>query len=248
MADRGNIEELFDSIQGEGPLVGCRQVFIRTGGCNQDCAYCDTPQARRPVATCRVEIEPGSGKYEYLPNPLPVEEVMRVVGDLWTPRHHSIAVTGGEPLTQPGFLRALFPELEGSGRKVYLETNSTCPGELDELVRDIEYIAADIKLSSCTGQPNRFDDNLQFLEKCEVPHLFVKLVVTDKVDPDEFMAAIDIVKQSGRSPIIVIQPVVSRRGDVGIGAGALLKLQQRALEEMKDVRIIPRVHQLIRLS
>lgn len=248
METSGNIEEIFDSVQGEGLLIGSRQVFIRLGGCNRACSYCDTPQARRPVATCRVETEPGSGSFEYLPNPLNVDEVMRVVGRLWFPGHHSVTVTGGEPLVQAGFLRALLPALTSEGHKAYLETNSTCPDELPDLTSNLQYVAADIKLSSCTGEPNRFDDNLAFLKRCDVPFLFVKMVVTNEVDVDEFLEALRLVSSLEKSPTVVIQPVTGKRGEVGIGGLLLLELQQKALEFHPDVRVIPRVHQILRIA
>ncbi|MBK5092370.1 MAG: 7-carboxy-7-deazaguanine synthase QueE [Actinobacteria bacterium] len=248
METSGNIEEIFDSVQGEGLLIGSRQVFVRLGGCNRACSFCDTPQARRPAATCRVETEPGSGRFEYLPNPLSVDEVMRVVGRLWFTGHHSVSVTGGEPLVQADFLQALLPAVTAEGHKVYLETNSTCPDELPDLVPDIEYVAADIKLSSCTGEPNRFDDNLEFLEKCDVPLLFVKMVVTNEVDVDELVESLRLVSSSGRSPTVVIQPVTGRRGEIGIGGLLLLELQQRALEIHPDVRVIPRIQQILRIA
>ncbi|MDX9694125.1 MAG: 7-carboxy-7-deazaguanine synthase QueE, partial [Methanothermobacter sp.] len=45
---RAPIMEVFSSIQGEGLLVGCRQIFIRFAGCNLNCKYCDTPESRNP--------------------------------------------------------------------------------------------------------------------------------------------------------------------------------------------------------
>jgi len=244
----GNVQEIFDSVQGEGPLVGIRQIFLRLGGCNLACAFCDTPQARRPAATCRIETVPQSGHYEYRPNMLSVEDVMSVIGKLRLPGHHSVAVTGGEPLTQAEFLRELLPALKADGQKVYLETNATLPEKLDGLVGDIDCVCADIKLSSCTGEPERFDANLDFLLRCEVPSLIVKIVATENIDPEEFLEAIRVVIKTGRRPIIVLQPVTGRRGEVGVSGGLLLDLQMRALEIYEDVRVIPRVQQLLGIT
>ena len=36
------VKEIFTSIQGEGPFVGYKQLFIRLCGCNLNCKYCDT--------------------------------------------------------------------------------------------------------------------------------------------------------------------------------------------------------------
>ena len=39
------IAETYLSIQGEGLLTGTESVFVRAGGCNLRCWYCDTPYA-----------------------------------------------------------------------------------------------------------------------------------------------------------------------------------------------------------
>ena len=37
-----DIQEIFPTIQGEGPRVGTPSIFIRLGGCNLACTFCDT--------------------------------------------------------------------------------------------------------------------------------------------------------------------------------------------------------------
>ena len=42
MTYKARIKEIFPSVQGEGPFVGYKQLFIRFCGCNLACSYCDT--------------------------------------------------------------------------------------------------------------------------------------------------------------------------------------------------------------
>src|ERR1700731_950459 len=49
MNERIRISEIFGpTIQGEGPLIGRPTVFVRTGGCDYRCAWCDTLYAVLP--------------------------------------------------------------------------------------------------------------------------------------------------------------------------------------------------------
>ncbi|MCK5661099.1 MAG: 7-carboxy-7-deazaguanine synthase QueE, partial [Methanosarcinales archaeon] len=65
-----HIYEIFNSIQGEGPYVGMRQVFVRFCGCNLACEYCDTYESRKDViSNCSVEKVPGSRIFSKIENP-----------------------------------------------------------------------------------------------------------------------------------------------------------------------------------
>jgi len=51
------INNIFKSLQGEGPTVGIPTIFIRMQGCNRLCTYCDTPEARSKVIHDRRIVE-----------------------------------------------------------------------------------------------------------------------------------------------------------------------------------------------
>ena len=42
LTHENEIKEIFSSIQGEGPFIGYKQLFVRFCGCNLSCEYCDT--------------------------------------------------------------------------------------------------------------------------------------------------------------------------------------------------------------
>ena len=53
----GYVSEIFCSIQGEGPLVGQRQVFFRTGGCSATCRWCDTVYSKVRSPRCVIHLQ-----------------------------------------------------------------------------------------------------------------------------------------------------------------------------------------------
>src|SRR5271166_7030806 len=121
------VTEIFSAIQGEGALVGERQVFVRLTGCNIRCGYCDQPEAleRRP-GPCRIEQTPGLRDWAVWESPLPISSVAEAVDQLCSAlHHHSISLTGGEPLLQSTRVGALAAHLSRNGHDLMLETNGT---------------------------------------------------------------------------------------------------------------------------
>ena len=114
--DRGEdtlpVSEVFGpTIQGEGPHAGRPCWFIRLGGCNLSCSWCDTPystgQHGIPLAT------------------VPRKTVRSIVGAI-TPQT-LVIITGGEPLmhaSRPAF-EALLIHLRAQGCEIHVETNGT---------------------------------------------------------------------------------------------------------------------------
>jgi 7-carboxy-7-deazaguanine synthase len=103
MQNKIKINEIFYSIQGEGPNTGLATTFIRLSGCPLRCHYCDTDYAFY------------QGKW------LSIEDVMTTVKSLGC---HRLLVTGGEPLAQILCIR-LLEKLCDEQYEVSLETSGS---------------------------------------------------------------------------------------------------------------------------
>lgn len=127
------VESFGPTLQGEGPYAGRLAHFIRLGGCNLSCSWCDTPYSWDSSRfDLRQEITPRSVLSL-------VEEVAMSAG--------LVVLTGGEPLLyqrSQAFVE-LLRRLKGLGRPVHIETNGTiCPS--DDVVRMTDVIVVSPKL------------------------------------------------------------------------------------------------------
>lgn len=243
---QADLVEIFSSIQGEGVLVGCRQVFIRFAGCNLDCRYCDTDFAA--VEECQCEDPPGSGKLTGLVNPISLSSVHGMI-DRWCEQapaaHHSISLTGGEPLSQHQILAAWLPEL----RKllpIYLETNGTLPDELEQVLPHIDWISMDIKLNSLTGLITRWEDHRRFLRLANQTNCYVKMVVSDSTPDLEIQLGAELVADVSADIPLILQPVTI--GDRGaVSTQRLLEMQKFVSAIHGNVRVIPQTHRFMGL-
>lgn len=244
-----NIIEVFSSMQGEGPYIGFRQLFIRFALCNLNCAYCDTKFD--PQKFCKVEECPGSGNFKDYENPITSDQLIYKINEFSYFNHHSISLTGGEPLLCCDFLGYFLPELQNKKKnknlKVYLETNGTLPDELKKIIKYLDIISMDIKLESSCGKTTPWNEHNRFINIAteSKKELFAKVVVTDKITSKEVDDLADFFK--GTKIPVILQPVTSQNEDIVPQASKLLQIQESLLKKLYDVRIIPQVHKYLNL-
>lgn len=236
------LKEMFSSIQGEGENAGRRQIFIRLTGCNLACAYCDTDHIDDKIYG--IETEPGSGIFCTAKAPLNAATLCQIIKS-WCNQlpfaHHSITITGGEPLIHGDLLLSLLPMLR-SYLPVYLETNGTLFDELSKVVELIDGISMDIKLLSTSGCEIMWKEHKQFLDVAIKRPLAVKLVVGETTTVEEIMSAISLLADCADSIQFFLQPLTNRDAKLGISAKHLLKLQSVAALHIPNVRVIPQMH------
>lgn len=243
-----NLIEIFSSIQGEGLLIGFRQIFLRFQSCNLECVYCDTQNQSSPDY-CKVESTPGLRDFVRMINPISISQIVNVLNkweDDFPGLHHSISITGGEPLLEHNILREWLPIL-GNKIPIYLETNGTLNLALASLIEFINFISMDIKLPSTSGQPEMWDSHRDFLKVAVQKDVFVKIVVDDNTENWEIVKSCELISSVDCNIPLVLQPLTLINGRVGIAPNRLLELQQIAVRHLKHIRVIPQTHNYLGL-
>ena len=246
MNDQVQVSEIFSSIQGEGYLAGRRQIFIRLAGCNLDCSYCDTDHARQD--SCRIETGPGSTEFRRLPQPLQFGHLLQIVQEWSTTlpgAHHSISLTGGEPLMYAERLAGWLPALRRV-LPVHLETNGTMYLALTQVIDQVDYVSMDMKLPSTSGcTEHLWDLHREFLRVSHGRNASVKVVIGNATDLEEIEQVCSIISDVDRLTPLFLQPLSEADGGIGIRVAHMLRLQEAASARLPDVRVIPQMHRML---
>lgn len=235
------VTEIFSSIQGEGPYVGVRQLFLRLPKCNLTCPYCDT-ETKIPEQF-RIEKVPGTRSFSKMENPVPLDQLLELLQTYDFSTHHSLSITGGEPLLWADELLVLLPSLKEKGLTIYLETNGTLPNQLLRILPMVDVISMDIKLPF--DGKTFWDVHETFLRYCAQKEVFVKLVVTQETSLKDLQHACDLIARVDPSILTILQPVTQTRGIQTPKPKQLLEWQSLLLETLSDVRVIPQTHVFI---
>lgn len=102
------VNEIFYTIQGEGPDAGCPAVFVRLSRCNLRCYFCDTEFERGDAMTAAMVVDAVKR--------LTVTNGCRLV-----------VITGGEPFLQN--FAVVAKALNADGYRVSVETAGTLWGD-----------------------------------------------------------------------------------------------------------------------
>ena len=162
------ISEIFGpTIQGEGALIGRPTVFVRTGGCDFCCDFCDTLYAVLPQH---------KAEWTKMDAPAILAEIERLSGGAPI----TVTLSGGNPALQP--LGELLEIGHARGHNFALETQgSKAPdwlGELDHLVLSPKPPSSKMEFSP------------EMLNRClnvagvgaRATHISIKVVVFDEAD------------------------------------------------------------------
>jgi 7-carboxy-7-deazaguanine synthase len=181
------VVETFESLQGEGMLVGTPSFFIRTSGCNLRCAWCDTPYASWLPEGRRRRLE------ELL-------DEARKSG-----LEHAV-VTGGEPLLQRE-IGALTRGLRELDLHVTVETAGTLAPSFEA---DLLSLSPKTRNSDPQGAWQERHRRLRRRRDClqqllaRFPEHQLKFVIRDADDLGEVLAMVDELEGVRRSRVLLM--------------------------------------------
>ena len=136
------INEVFETIQGEGVFTGVPAIFVRLQVCPVGCSWCDTKQTWTAEPEDLVSVERIMVKTEDSPlwTQLDANGVVNLLIDQgYTAKH--VVITGGEPCIYD--LRPLTVALEAAGFNCQIETSGTS----DILTSDQTWVTVSPKIN-----------------------------------------------------------------------------------------------------
>lgn len=187
------INEIFQTLQGEGVFTGVPAVFIRLQGCPVGCSWCDTKQTwekeqDKQTTLGDIALKTLDSDSWAMADSDALIQLMKTKG--FTAKH--IVITGGEPCIYD--LTPLTASLEQSGYQCQIETSGTYPIQCSEQT----WVTVSPKVGMKGG--------LKVLAQAVNRANEVKHPVARGKDI-EALEAILALRTSVNSPIVALQPI-----------------------------------------
>lgn len=164
-AETIRVSEIFGpTIQGEGALIGLPTVFVRTGGCDYRCSWCDSLHA--VDSTFRDQWVPMS-----------VEAIWQEVTALSGGKPMTVSLSGGNPAIQP--LGPLIELGHSKGYRFALETQGSIARNW---FRDLDMLVLSPKPPSSGMQTDWGEVDNCLRLTAGGPEIALKIVVFDDAD------------------------------------------------------------------
>ena len=164
------INEIFKSIQGEGPNFGKPAIFLRTAQCNLKCTWCDT----------KYTWDWKNYDYTKEVKEMTLEEIKE---QLMTFEIKHLVITGGEPLLQQDDLADLLSFLKPD---FYVEIETNCTILPNKMLTDLVDQWNVSPKTENSGNPLELYDNDEcYYFFANQENCFFKYVVEDESDIPE---------------------------------------------------------------
>lgn len=217
------INEIFQSIEGEGSCAGLVSTFIRIYGCNLRCDWCDSMYAVN------------TGEYTNRS----ISDILNIVDGFRSP---NITLTGGEPLLDTKEALELISELSYKSyiKDIHIETNGSInlrPYEYQRKILEngekIRFIV-DYKLDGSFMNEYMIAENYSLLNKRDE----IKFVISDINDLTQAFSIINSLNKAKCQAQILLSPVWGKMPFVEI-------VEELKKQNMPNTRLSLQLHKII---
>ena len=164
------VNEIFKSIQGEGPNFGKPAIFLRTAQCNLKCTWCDT----------KYTWDWKNYDFQKEVKEMTIDEVKDAILDLEI-KH--LVITGGEPLLQQDDLADLLSFLKPD---FYVEVETNCTILPNKMLTDlVDQWNVSPKTENSGNPLELYEDSECYFFFANQENCFFKYVVENETDIPE---------------------------------------------------------------
>jgi organic radical activating enzyme len=164
------VNEIFKSIQGEGPNFGKPAIFLRTAQCNLKCTWCDT----------KYTWDWENYDFQKEVNEMTIDEIKCAILDL---EINHLVITGGEPLLQQDDLADLLSFLKPN---FYVEIETNCTILPNKMLTDlVDQWNVSPKTENSGNPLELYENNECYYFFANQENCFFKYVVENEADIPE---------------------------------------------------------------